>query len=434
MFDLKAIGSVLGRLLSQTDRGALRYMVTNLMSKSLAAVAQLAAIAVFLRLHSQDAAALIFLVLGYATWLQLFEFGLAQTLQNKFNLRTVSIRETSVVVLGHYAVIWFVALTLYLTDAPASILLPSGKTGLTAADYQAFSAGAALMVLCSTNVIIHRVLIIFHKGWLSNALISSQSIIIILLLVAYYSSDEPTVLRSVLIYMLPQVMVVMPFLLFLMWRLYRRGRSRRVLRVSGILKDAAGYFTLSGMSSVLLGMDYFIGAHYLDSSEIVAYHIVTRFFYVSFIVYYAYAIYAARRVSGIDSAESLLAVSRIRKTTILMGFGSVLTVFSLLFFSSASGLLDYFANGLILQKDLMVIALIYFMLRVYCDTGVIILGNLSLKKNLSLVYAIQIFVSALLMILLAPPFGAAGILLALSGAYLVGAFIQDKPWQIAAHA
>lgn len=206
------------------------------------------------------------------------------------------------------------------------------------------------------------------------------------------------------------------------------------MRVSGILKDAAGYFTLSGMSSVLLGMDYFIGAHYLDSSEIVAYHIVTRFFYVSFIVYYAYAIYAARRVSGIDSAESLLAVSRIRKTTILMGFGSVLTVFSLLFFSSASGLLDYFANGLILQKDLMVIALIYFMLRVYCDTGVIILGNLSLKKNLSLVYAIQIFVSALLMILLAPPFGAAGILLALSGAYLVGAFIQDKPWQIAAHA
>ena len=434
MFDLKAIGTVVGRLLMQTDRRALWYMVTNLMSKSLAAVAQLAAIAVFLRLHSQDAAALIFLVLGYATWLQLFEFGLAQTLQNKFNLRTVSIHETSIVVWSHYAVMWLIAVTLYFTNAPASILLPSGKSGLTTTDYQAFSAGAALMVLCSTNVIVHRVLIIFHKGWLSNTLISLQSIIIILLLAAYYSSEEPTVLRSILIYMLPQVLVVMPFLLFLLRRLHRRGRSRRVLASSSIFRDAAGYFALSGMSSVLLGMDYFIGAHYLDSSEIVAYHVVTRFFYVSFIVYYAYAIYAARRVSNIHSAESLHAVSRIRKTSILMGFFSVLAVFFLVLFSSVSGLINYFANGLVLQKELLVVALVYFLLRVYCDTGVIILGNLSFRKNLLLVYAIQIMVCAPLMFILARPYGAVGILAALAAAYLVGAFVQVKPWRITQHA
>ena len=203
---------------------------------------------------------------------------------------------------------------------------------------------------------------------------------------------------------------------------------------SSIFRDAAGYFALSGMSSVLLGMDYFLGAHYLDSSEIVAYHVVTRFFYVSFIVYYAYAIYAARRVSNIHSAESLHAVSRIRKTSILMGFFSVLVVFFLVLFSSVSGLINYFANGLVLQKELLVVALVYFLLRVYCDTGVIILGNLSFKKNLLLVYAIQIMVCAPLMFILARPYGAVGILAALAAAYLVGAFVQVKPWRITQHA
>jgi hypothetical protein len=50
------------------NRHALLFMLANLGSKGLAAVAQLYAIFVFTRMHSQDEAALIFLLLGYAIW------------------------------------------------------------------------------------------------------------------------------------------------------------------------------------------------------------------------------------------------------------------------------------------------------------------------------------------------------------------------------
>jgi hypothetical protein len=52
------------------------FVLTNLLGKSLAAFAQLYAITVFTRTQSQDDAAIIFLLLGYAVWFQIFEFGL----------------------------------------------------------------------------------------------------------------------------------------------------------------------------------------------------------------------------------------------------------------------------------------------------------------------------------------------------------------------
>ena len=50
----------------------------------MAGLLQIYAIYVITKMHSEEDAALIFLLSGYAIWFQLSELGLAQTLQNKF--------------------------------------------------------------------------------------------------------------------------------------------------------------------------------------------------------------------------------------------------------------------------------------------------------------------------------------------------------------
>ena len=79
-----------------------------------------------------------------------------------------------------------------------------------------------------------------------------------------------------------------------------------------------------------------------------------------------------------------------------------------------------------ISDSLAITSLIYFLIRVYCDTNLVITNNLSLKKNLIKTYTLQILVSGILMPLLIPIYGALGALVSLIIAYLVGLTTQPK--------
>lgn len=130
-----------------SNRRAIAYMAANLGSKGLAAVAQLYAIFVFTKMHTQDQSALIFLLLGYAIWFQAFELGLAQTLQNKFNERQISVDEMLVIALGHYFFMLMIAAVILTTPFLSNLLLPSSRIGMEGRKSRHFLWGARYSLL-----------------------------------------------------------------------------------------------------------------------------------------------------------------------------------------------------------------------------------------------------------------------------------------------
>lgn len=408
-----------------TDRKALAYMLASLGGKGVAALAQLCAISVFLRIHDADAAAVIFLLLGYATWFQLCELGLAQTAQNLFYRRWMGLRDLAAVVVGHQLLMLLAGAAVFFSGIAPALLLPANRALAGSDAVLAFSAGSALCVLNSTAVIAHRVLIVLHRGRLSNLLLLVQSLAIIASLLAYGAFGEVSLLHSVLAWALPQYLITLPLVMRLGCRLLRPGRRR--IPVIRVFREAAGFFVTAALSSILLGLDTFMIARHLDGEGIVSYHVATRVFFLSFVAYYAYLVYAARRVTHADTAAAVAHVATIRRTANAIGFASVALMFLIALVLEESGLIALLTNGGRIGGGLLLASLVYYLKRVYCDTGLTLIGNLSQRHRLAIIYLVQIGVSLVLMPVLASRLNGAGIMAALTVAYLTGLIFHAQP-------
>ena len=66
-------------------------MLFNFFARFFGAIVQLYAISVFTEIHDASTTSAIILIFGYIIWFQLFEVGLTQTIQNKFNSKEFNI-------------------------------------------------------------------------------------------------------------------------------------------------------------------------------------------------------------------------------------------------------------------------------------------------------------------------------------------------------
>jgi len=303
------------------------YMLANLGSKGIAAITQLYAILVFTRMHSQDQSALIFLLLGYAIWFQAFELGFAQTLQNKFNARQVSVDEMLTMVLGHYICMLAIAGVVVATPFLADVLLPPSRSGLGREDVTAFTLGGAILVIASNNVITQRLLLVFNKGQLGNALIMLQATLAVAGLAVYEWLGDRNLVAAVLVYLGPQILVFFPILLGWCLRLLRKSSNVKALKVRGIMVDALGFWGLSLLAAIFLGADYYFAAHYMSSQQVVSYHLATRMFFISFVAYYAYVQHGAKRLSSRALENGVSMVVTVVKSSVAIGVVMVLAVY-----------------------------------------------------------------------------------------------------------
>ena len=81
-------------------------------------------------------------------------------------------------------------------------------------------------------------------------------------------------------------------------------------------------------------------------------------------------------------------------------------------------------NGIIINVEILLGAVIYFSIRVFADPRWIIAQNLSFRFNLIKLYTLQIIISLISMPLLCYYLGGFGILIALSLSYFCGFFIR----------
>jgi len=225
----------------------------------------------------------------------------------------------------------------------------------------------------------------------------------------------------------PQLLTTTPVIVYLIHKKIRLSRRKtKTINIKEICKNAIGFFVISSLSSALLGLDYFMLSHYTKSNDIIEYHVTTRFFFLSFITYYAYLTYSMKNIADAKSPENAINIYRIKTNAIIIGSLSVVAVFLLMLTLKSTNYITIITNKTEISYSIILLAFFYYIIRVYCDTTLVINSNLEHKKELIQTYSIQIFVSILLMPALCEAYAGKGILISLSTAYLAGLPFQHK--------
>ena len=406
-------------MIQSINKNLIAYVGGNFVGKVLAAFAHLYGLYIFTRMLTKEESALIFLLLGYGIWFQLFEFGLSQTLQNKFNFRSTSIYFLLKFVLVHYGLLLCVGMLVAITPYSADLLLGREIIKNNVHGAQVFSIGASILIVASSNTVIQRVLLIVNKGYYGSILLIIQSCITIVGLFIYQSLNLPSILVGLLVYLGPQVLVYLPIIIKFAQKVLRKKIKGKQAKTKSITVDIVGFFGISFLSIIFLGSDYYYVSHYLNPDEIISYYLVSRIFFISYVIYYGYVLHSCRRISIRNNIVEHKSVILILKKSIYVGLFCVSTIYILAVILNALGLFDFITYGVRLSQLLLFFGYVYFMVRVLRDVLLVIIGALDKKNLLYLAYLIEIIIGLGGLYLMAPRYKGLGIFTALFGACLL---------------
>lgn len=406
----------------QENKPIIKYVIYNIFSKGLAALAQLYAIYIFTRMHTKDEAAIIFILLGYAIWFQLFELGISQVLQNKFNTKLISLRGMIAVALAHLLFMWALAIFILNSNFSTELLLPIKMDGIEGrATSVAFSMGASILIVASNNLITQRILLVLNRGQMASTITIIQSLLAVLGLASYELIDKADLTIAVVLYLGPQVIVHIPLLASLMMKLVRRApRIKKYDNSVAFVKDCLAYWAAGLLSTIYLGLDYYFAAHYLTSEQVVSYHLATRLFFISYIVYYSFVLHRARRLSYLAFVGKTNIVNTIFKDSIFIGLVAVLVVYCLGNLLEFFGAFDLITNGVGINYLTLFCSFIYFMVRVFRDVALVIAGGIGEKKVLYKFYSLELIVGLSIMPLIVSEYNVVGIFMSMTLACTAG--------------
>lgn len=402
----------------QPHKNTILFVLTNILGKSLAAFAQLYAIVVITKTQSQENSAIIFLLLGYAVWFQVLEFGFSQSIQNKFNSRSLSAQGLLKVLLFHYSFLMAISIFININPKFSEIFLSADRVKSNPSGTQAFSIGAAILILASSNTILQRFLLIVNKGHFGNGLIILQSLIVIGGLSIYQLYDQTSPVLAVVAYLGPQVIVSAPILIRLMLKLLRIKKTKPINRK--LITSLFSFMGVGVLSALFLGFDYYFAAHYLNDIEIVSYFLVTRIFFISYIIYFAFLQYRSRKLWFINLKDENQKIIGIVKQSCVLGLAAVLITYLIAIILEEIGIFKLITYDVGVGQLLLFLGYIYFTIRVLRDVGLIIVGNLGVKRLLYQIHLIETLLGFTLMYVLTPDYGAIGILVSLILACLAG--------------
>ena len=392
------------------NKKATIFVLGSLLSKFMAGLLQIYAMYVITKMHSEEGAALVFLLSGYAIWFQLSELGLSQTLQNKFNAREICVEGITKVMVAHYILLILVGVIIVVTPYLSDILLPSSRKKI---EPLAFSTGAAILILAGSNVLVQRFLLIVNKGGLGNLLTLLQSCLAIGALFLYQIFEVRNILVAVIAYFGTQILVFPSILISLFLRYRTKKSYKKNVNLIKILCGSLGFFGAGFLSTIFLGLDYFFVAYYLGDKEVIAYYYITRFFFISFVMYYAYLTYKVRHFSSCALNYNPIVIKSIVQDSIIVGIFSVVLAFLIGLTFDWYGLSKVLINQDKVDLDLFFCGFLYFAIRVLRDVVVIVIAALNNKKILYQIYFIEILTSLILMPLFVPKLGGKGVFLAM---------------------
>ena len=127
-------------------------------------------------------AALIFILLGYGIWIQVFEFGLSQVIQNALNLKKITVSGICKIISLHYLLMIF--FTVLVVIFPEKLNLFQGERQLYGEDLNrlAFPLGVALLLVSTNNVLVQRLLLVTNLVMVASKLVFYQGLCCIIML------------------------------------------------------------------------------------------------------------------------------------------------------------------------------------------------------------------------------------------------------------
>ena len=119
------------------DIASLKYATTSIVARLASGISQLYAIKFFLNNLNENEYSSIILLLGYLQIFFLFEFGFSQTIQNKFNQRTIKSNNAIKILIFHF--IALLAISIFIANIEFLPRLLLSGSMLTETNIQNFS-------------------------------------------------------------------------------------------------------------------------------------------------------------------------------------------------------------------------------------------------------------------------------------------------------
>ena len=394
---------------------ALKFAFDSLFARIAAGIAQLYGIRVFLGNYSQDEYSTIIIVLGLSPIFLLFEFGISQTIQNIFNQRKCSAASIIKIMMFHYIIILFIGLAL-----SQSVFIPAlvlNESLLNATNIQIFTIGSMLLVISSNNVILHKVLLLLRKGQLINILILVTSVMQILGLYIYNKIGASNPVFSIIIFLSPILFISFVALVWIGAIAFTKKTIDKSFVKNNFFKTSSSFFIINIMLALLLTLDYIVLSFYGATNQIASYHTVNRFFLISYTLYASYLNFAAKKISN---TKQISIIHQVRISTNLIGTICVTGVFVLLVILKETKGINLISDNLVLSYALLFSGFIYFLIRVFADTNILLAKNQSQKGLAFMVYFIEILLASILMVYFFPIYGEISLFISLAIAYSIG--------------
>lgn len=383
------------------------FVITNLLAKCGSGLAQIVSVFLFAKIHSPDYSAIIFVLVGYTIWLNIFEFGLSQSIQNKFNSKEWNLAVICRATLMHYVLMWGAAIVFVQFTPVPEILSPLSAGKVNSDGGVAFKIGLGMLIVAVNNVIIQRFLLISGYGIRANILMALQSFSTILVLFLYFFSGVSNIKLSVFLYIFPQLLFYLPTV----FKIIPKSFSERAnsVPIKLIIKECSGFWGLNFLSSVFLGMDYYFASKFMSSQEIVSFHFSSRFFFFSYVIYFSFAQFRGKKIGYLSSSVTALKVSEMVRRATIVGVLSVSMVASFVLVAGYLGGIDMVVGKGVFVPSVVLASYGYFFVRVYRDVRMLVLWNLGEKSFLAKLYALEICVGAVFLSFMVQEFGAVGV-------------------------
>lgn len=394
------------------------YMLSQLTAKSIAAAAQFYSIYVFTKILSASDAALIFLIFGYVIWIQVFEFGLSQVIQNKYNARRLSVTAACQIIVVHFAIVATAGVGVVCFPEILRMFLGGQLPAERNTELLSFSVGIALILVATNNVLIQRFLLIINQSLFVSKLIFLQALISIVVLL-YFQLNGSSIQNTIFIYLLIPVLTYVPILVTLARKAWR-GRSWLNVEWWSIIKSSTAFWGLTVLSSIYLGADYFYAAKYLSGSELISYHFSSRIFFISFVTYFSYLQYVAKNISSKTFVIDPKSVWGVAAKAVIIGEFSVFLVLAVVIVIYWMGGFNLIGAMELMDLPLVLSAAFYYGVRVIRDVGVVVVWNLGSQRLLYVVHAVELVSCLTFLNLFTPRFGGEGIFAAMAFAAIFG--------------
>ncbi|MGK0599168.1 MATE family efflux transporter [Yokenella regensburgei] len=390
------------------------------LSRIISALIQIVSIRIIISILGADGYAAFILLSGLVAWGALSDYGVGNSLQNYISERKAANKSYNPIIVCSSIFVFSLMLVtlaiLYLASpAIAGFYLKGFSVESIGDKNNLFFISMSIFCFTCFGSILFKIWYAEQKGWLANIVSCSCTTLGFLIIFSLYSLNvKINLLLTVICFFGPLAIIPTIFLLKFNSSLFKKNRfEKKYVRVllGLVINRAKGFFLFSLMGTIVLQADYLVMSQKLEPADIVIYSVLMKIFGFVFFIYSAllqalWPVCVEYRVK-----KKWHDLNKMVYQYISIGLFLVL-ISSLAIYYFHNDIFSVLAPSLKTNVSWVLFLLfgIYFVLRVWSDTFVMLLQSMNYLKPLWYLVPVQAVLSLFLQWFLAGLCGIYGIL------------------------